>query len=138
MIKHVVLFCFLAVPVAADTVFAARTVRSQTVISPDDVTLKEGALPGTISALSQVIGHETRVVLYAGRPILIDDIAAPALIERNQIVTLIFNQSGLRISVEGRALERGAAGDIVRAMNLSSRSTINGTVTSDGHIEIGQ
>ena len=136
--KLALLLCLMAVPAAADTVFATRTVRSQSVITAQDVTLKDGALPGTLSKLSQAVGQEARVVLYAGRPILIDDIARPALIERNQIVTLIVNRSGLRISTEGRALERGAAGDTVKAMNLSSRSTVNGTVTSDGHIEIGQ
>ncbi|MEL7211311.1 MAG: flagellar basal body P-ring formation chaperone FlgA [Pseudomonadota bacterium] len=128
----------MATPVLAETVFAARTVRSQSVITAEDVVLKDGALPGTISDLSHAIGREARVVLYAGRPILADDLAAPALVERNQPVTLIFHRSGLKISTDGRALERGAAGDIVRAMNLSSRSTVNGTVTSDGHIEIGQ
>ncbi len=133
-----IFLCLMAAPVAADTVFATRTVRSQSVITADDIVLKEGALPGTLNALSQAIGREARVVLYAGRPILTDDLAAPALVERNQTVTLIFNRSGLKISTDGRALERGAAGDIVRAMNLSSRSTVNGTVTADGHIEIGQ
>ncbi|MEL6594736.1 MAG: flagellar basal body P-ring formation chaperone FlgA [Pseudomonadota bacterium] len=128
----------MAAPMAADTVFATRTVRSQSVITAEDVTLKEGVLPGTLSALSQAIGRESRVVLYAGRPILADDITAPALIERNQIVTLIVSQNGLKISTEGRALERGAVGDMVKAMNLSSRSTVNGTVTADGHIQIGQ
>ena len=136
--KLAILLCLMAAPMAADTVFATRTVRSQSVITAEDVTLKEGVLPGTLSALSQAIGRESRVVLYAGRPILADDITAPALIERNQIVTLIVSQNGLKISTEGRALERGAVGDMVKAMNLSSRSTVNGTVTSDGHIEIGQ
>ncbi|MEL6509687.1 MAG: flagellar basal body P-ring formation chaperone FlgA [Pseudomonadota bacterium] len=136
--KLAILLCLMAAPMAADTVFATRTVRSQSVITAEDVTLKEGVLPGTLSALSQAIGRESRVVLYAGRPILADDITAPALIERNQIVTLIVSQNGLKISTEGRALERGAVGDMVKAMNLSSRSTVNGTVTADGHIQIGQ
>ena len=136
--KLAILLCLMAAPMAADTVFATRTVRSQSVITAEDVTLKEGVLPGTLSALSQAIGRESRVVLYAGRPILADDITAPALIERNQIVTLIVSQNGVKISTEGRALERGAVGDMVKAMNLSSRSTVNGTVTADGHIQIGQ
>lgn len=138
MIRLAILLSLAASQVFAETVFATRTIRSQAIITEADVMLKEGVLPGTVSALSDAVGREARVVLYAGRPILADDIAAPALIERNQTVTLIFNGAGLRISTDGRALERGAEGDTVRALNLSSRSTVNGIVTKDGHIEIGQ
>ena len=136
--KLAIIFTLLAVPVAADTVFATRNLRSQSVITADDVMLKEGVLPGTVTHLSDAIGNEARVMIYAGRPILLRDISQPALVERNQPVTLVFNHSGLVISAEGRALDRGAAGDTVRAMNLSSRSTVNGTVSLTGQIMIGQ
>lgn len=138
MTRLLILLCLIAGPALSETVFTTRTVRSQDVITADDVVLKDGSLPGTVGDLARVIGYEARVVLYAGRPVLINDISPPALIERNQTVTLVFNRSGLRISTDGRALERGARGDFIKAMNLSSRSTVTGVVTSDGHIEIGQ
>lgn len=136
--KLVLLLLLLPFPVAADTVFAARNLRSQTVIKAEDVIMKEGELPGTAGELSQVVGREAKVMLYAGRPITLNDLSDPAVVERNQTVTLVFNRSGLMISTEGRALDRGAAGDLVRALNMSSRSTVHGTVTSDGQILIGQ
>ena len=63
-------------------------------------------------------------------------VGAPALVERNQIVELIFARNGLHIVTEGRALDRAGAGERVRVMNLSSRSTLFGTVTASGTVSV--
>ena len=57
---------------------------------------------------------------------------APAIITRNQVVVVQFKGNGLHITTDGRALERGAVGDRVRIMNLSSRATLFGQVQQDG------
>lgn len=119
-----------------DTVVAARTIRSQTLLSAQDLALAPGTVPGTISNPHDIIGMEARVALYAGRPIRPEDIGPPALVERNQIVTLAFETGGLSIHAEGRALARGGVGDVIRVMNLGSRSTVSGTVMPDGRITV--
>ena len=73
---------------------------------------------------------------YAGRPIPLSGLAPPALVERNQLVTLIFRRGGLDIRADGRALGRGAAGDEIRIMNLGSRSTIFGTVAGPALVTV--
>lgn len=62
--------------------------------------------------------------------------AHAAIIERNDLVTLIFRQGVLTIAAEGRALGRGAAGEAVRVMNLSSRTTVTGRIKQDGSVEV--
>lgn len=126
----------LAFPVFADTVISARTIRPNQIITEMDVTFSAGELTTGYARLSDVIGQEARVALYAGRPILLGDIGPPAVIVRNQIVGLRYNSNGINISTEGRALERGAVGDRVRVMNLGSRATIFGQVLDDGTIEV--
>ncbi|WP_335339580.1 flagellar basal body P-ring formation chaperone FlgA [Falsihalocynthiibacter arcticus] len=113
---------------------AARTIPSHTIISPADVAIKDGNTLGALTLLEEVIGQEARVAIYAGRPIRRNDIGAPALVERNQIVKLAYSNGVLNISVEARALGRGSAGDVLRFMNLDSRTTISGTVQDDGSI----
>ncbi len=44
----------------------------------------------------------------------------------------------LRIVTDGRALDRAAAGEMVRVMNLASKQTVTGVVAADGSIEVGQ
>ncbi|MBO6603372.1 MAG: flagellar basal body P-ring formation protein FlgA [Roseicyclus sp.] len=121
----------------SQTLVANGTIRSQTIIGPADVRLAEGNVPGAITDPVSAIGMEARVNLYPGRPIRPSDLRAPAVVDRNEIVTLQYNQNGLLIVTEGRALERGGVGDRLRVLNLASRNTITGTVLSPGLVGVG-
>lgn len=121
----------------ADTVVSARSVRALAVIGPDDLAMIAEDIPGAASRLVEVLGMEARVMLYAGRPIRLDQVGPPALIERNQIVTLIYMAGGLTIATEARSLDRAGLGDVVRVMNLASRKTVSGTVQPDGSVAVG-
>ena len=135
--RGVIILLFCATPAFADILVPTRTIRSHTIISPSDITLKSGDLAGTLAFADQAVGLETRVVLYAGRPIRPRDLGAPALIERNQIVVLVYQRGGLRISTDARSLARGGVGDVVRVMNLNSRTTVSGRVAADGSVVVG-
>ena len=128
--------CLTATSATADVLVPNRTLRPGEVISRPDLVLKPGEVSGAIEAPDAAVGQEARIALYPGRPIFPEDIGPPAIIERNQKVTLIYHAHGLRIVAEGRALGRGAQGDIVRVMNSSSRSTVSGRVTADGTVRV--
>ncbi|MBA84290.1 flagellar basal body P-ring formation chaperone FlgA [Thalassobius sp. S69A] len=132
--RTILALLILATPVQADVVLAARTLRPQTIVTAADLVVKGGTIPGVIEDPAALLGMETRVALYAGRPIRPGDVGPPAIIERNQIVLLTFNKGGLSIQAEGRALARAGAGDRVRVMNLESRSTIWGFAQPDGSV----
>lgn len=122
----------------AETVVPSQTLRANTIIAPHDLVVRGVDTPGAISDPADIIGLETRVTLYAGRPIPPSSIGPPALVTRNQLVVLRYAAGGLNILVDGRSLGRGGEGDRVRVMNLSSRSTLFGTVQPDGTIEVSQ
>jgi flagella basal body P-ring formation protein FlgA len=132
-----VILILMAGPTLADSVVATRTLRAQTVIGPGDVAVVDTQLAGALSDPEDAFGLETRVAIYAGRPVRPGDLGAPTLVQRNQVVTLIYQAGGLAISTEGRALEAGAAGETVRVMNLASRSTVAGRIGQDGTIHVG-
>lgn len=134
--RTALILCCLAGPAMADIVVPTRTIRAGNVIAPADLVVKPGHRDGVARRTEDVIGQEARVALYAGRPIRLDDLGPPALIDRNQPVTLVFLRGGLAISTEGRALARGAEGDLIRVMNLSSRATVTGRVTADGTVAV--
>lgn len=138
MIKLVVFF-IAALPAAtafAEIAVPVRTIRANDVIAAKDLVVKPADVPGTFEHPRDVIGQEARVALYAGRPIRLDDIGPPAIVNRNQIVALFFSQGGLMISTEGRALARGGIGDRIRVMNLTSRTTLFGLIRPDGSVQI--
>jgi flagella basal body P-ring formation protein FlgA len=120
----------------ADSVIPTRTLRANTVITHQDVALSRGGADQGYLRLADVVGQETRVALYPGRPILAGDIGPPSIVLRNQIVQVSFDGKGLQIVTEGRALDRGAVGERIRVMNISSRATVFGTVQEDGTIQV--
>ncbi|NDW46046.1 flagellar basal body P-ring formation chaperone FlgA [Ruegeria sp. PrR005] len=120
----------------AEILVPSRTIRAKAIIGPEDLVLKSVDMAGVYADPSEVVGQEARVALYPGRPIRYDDIGPPAIVDRNDLVTLYFDRGSLVISTEGRALGRGAAGDVIRVMNLSSRTTVSGQIRPDGSIEV--
>lgn len=132
------LFLVAACPAFSQTVMADRTIRANTLILDADVSLRAERISGGFVRKSDVVGQESRVVLYPDRLIRAQDIGPPALITRNQIVRITFQTNGLQITTEGRALERGAEGDRIRAMNLTSRAVLFADVMADGSLKVRQ
>lgn len=137
MIRLVLLICCIAAPAAAETIVAARTIRAQSIIGPDDLALSAASLPGGTDDAALLVGMEARVALYAGRPIRPEDVGTPAVVDRNGIVSLIFNANGLLIVTEGRALGHASEGDVIRVMNLGSRNTVTARIGPDGSAYVG-
>jgi len=133
--------CFILVALwstsaASDTLVAARTLRAQTLIAPEDLVLGDEDVAGALADPAEAVGLETRVAIYSGRPIRPEDLGPPAIVERNQIVPLTFRRGGLTIQTEGRALERAGVGDTIRVMNLASKSTLMATIARDGSARV--
>ncbi|KAA0909645.1 flagellar basal body P-ring formation protein FlgA [Aquicoccus porphyridii] len=128
------LSALLATPVPADIVVPAHTIRPQSVIAPGDLTLR--ALPDVegFDSVDDVIGLEARVALYPGRAIRPRDVGPPAMVERNQLVLLVFSRGGLEIRAEGRALDRAGRGEMIKVMNTASRNIVMGVVRPDGTV----
>jgi flagella basal body P-ring formation protein FlgA len=120
----------------ADTLAAARNLPAHSVLAAGDLVRDDAPVPGALHDPGHAIGKETRVAIYAGRPIFGADLTSPAVVERNQIVPLTYFHAGLAISTDGRALDRGSVGDRIRVMNLASRSTVIGRVGADGSISV--
>ncbi|MCM2561900.1 flagellar basal body P-ring formation chaperone FlgA [Lutimaribacter sp. EGI FJ00015] len=123
----------LAFPAHADMLVAARTLRAQTIVSASDLILHTGPDVG-LADPALIVGQEARVTIYAGRPVRPGDVGPPAIIERNQIVPLVFESSVLHIQTEARALDRAGVGETIRVLNLSSRSPVMGQVQADGTV----
>ena len=117
-------------------VVTTRALRARSVIGPGDVTLAPRAVPGALDSLDDVVGMEASGWLQAGAALMPEQIAPAAVIERNQLVTLVFRKGMLEITTEGRALERAAPGESVRTMNLESKAIVTGRALPGGLVEV--
>ncbi len=136
------IFVLFVAALAAGAVFAqsvtpVHAIRSQAVLAADDLALSEEDVAGGVTSIEEAVGRESKVALYPGRPILLSQLRAPALVERNALVKMSYASGPLKIVTEGRVLDRAAVGETVRVMNLASKQTVMGTVTSDGSVEVG-
>jgi flagellar basal body P-ring formation protein FlgA len=123
----------------AQAVVAIRAIRGTSMIGPEDVEVaNESDAPGAFHDVDEVIGREAKVTLYPGRPILKGQIGAPAIVERNAMVKMIYADGSLNIVTDGRVLDRGGIGDLIRVMNLSSRQVVTGSVEPDGTIKVAR
>lgn len=136
MIRLAALLALLAGSAAADSVTVSRAVRAGTTLAADDLAFASLEAEDGFSDPRDLIGLEARVNLYAGRPVLQRDVGLPTVIDRNAVIPLHYQRGGLTITIEGRALGRAGAGEPVRVMNLSSRTTVTGIATAAGAVVV--
>jgi flagellar basal body P-ring formation protein FlgA len=129
------MFAVLATGSRADVLVASHTLRPQTLIAAEDLQYNDSDAPGALAA-EDVIGLETKVSIYSGRPIRLQDIGPAAIVERNQSVPLIYHKGTLMILTEGRALERAGVGDVIKVMNIASKATVTARVDQDGSLQV--
>ena len=132
----ILLAVLLPASAVAETLVAARTIRARTPITMGDLAITQERHSGALARAEDAVGQEARMTIYQGRPIRREDLEPAAVVERNDLVLLIYSDGVLQIRAEGRALGRGAVGDRLRIMNLASRVTITGTVLSRGEVSV--
>lgn len=82
------------------------------------------------------VGKQMRRALRAGQPLRVADLGNPDLVQRDQSVTLVYDNDGLYLTVRAKALESGAIGDQVSVLNPQSKRTVQGTVTGPSQVSV--
>jgi flagellar basal body P-ring formation protein FlgA len=121
-------------------VVATRRIGLGEVVGPADARLvrlrAERVRPGTAQRLDQVVGQQLRRPMTAEMAFASADLSAPAMVEKNALVTMVLEAPGLSLSVQGRALEAAPRGAVVPVMNLASRSVVEGEVIGPGRVRV--
>lgn len=73
-----------------------------------------------ITRTGEIMGLETTRKLRAGRPIPASSVRPPRDIKRGELVEVVFDQGGLRLTLLAEAAEDGIAGQMVRLRNVDS------------------
>jgi flagella basal body P-ring formation protein FlgA len=128
--------------VAIETVEAAvltRNVERNEILKASDVMIErrpKAEIGNDPAGRGQVVGMQMRRQLRAGHALRTSDLAKPDLVQRDDNVTLIYQSAGLYLTIRGKALDNGAEGDVVSALNLQSKRTISGVVIGRGQVAI--
>ncbi|MCP2678428.1 flagellar basal body P-ring formation chaperone FlgA [Maricaulaceae bacterium NA33B04] len=123
-----------------DVPVLGRAVAIGTVITAGDIDWVQ--LPANRVNAQVLLDPEGLIGMAARRPLRADtplrgfDVEAPSIIERGEIVNLIFQSGPLTLSARARAMEDGAAGELIRFVNLQSNRTVEAVADAPGRARV--
>jgi flagella basal body P-ring formation protein FlgA len=125
---------FLPPAAHAESLVATQVIAAKAILAAEDVAVVAAEIPGAVSDPVDAVGQQALRAIQPGRPILARDIAPPIIVARNARVVMRYQVGGLEITSEGRALDKGAVGQSVRVMSLSSKSIVSARIAADGSV----
>ena len=106
-------------------VVARRPLSRGQLISASDVELQpkpqQGVVRDPVLVVADVVGKEVARAVSTGRPLEANYIQAPRLVLQNDIVTVYSIAGGVSVRTVGKALEEGAAGDVISVVDVKTR-----------------
>ncbi|MDB5657201.1 MAG: flagella basal body P-ring formation protein FlgA [Tardiphaga sp.] len=127
---------------AVETVEAAvlaRSVDSKEVLKSSDVITErrpKSEVGADVASRDRAVGMQVRRQMRVGQALRVADLAKPDLVTRDQAVTLVYESSGLYLTIRGKAIENGTEGDVVNVLNLQSKRTVAGVVVGRGQVAV--
>ncbi len=119
-----------------DVPVLARQVSSNEVISSDDIEWKrmrsDQISVETALELNDLIGKSPKRGLRPGYPVRLSEVAAPIVVTKKSLVTIIFQHPFMTLTAKGRALQKGAVGDVIRITNVQSNVIVDAEIIGSG------
>ena len=118
-----------------DVVVAAANLNAGEILSEQSLRLDRvdaGKLPaGYLTELSKAVGLQIRYAVAPGGILYEKALSRPILVKQGEIIRLTARIGELEISAAGIALSQGAAGDLVRVQNSTTKKILTGRVQED-------
>jgi flagella basal body P-ring formation protein FlgA len=117
-----------------------RPISKGEILRADDLEtarLKMDQAPADIAAARDaLVGKAAVRGLRAGHPVFTRDVERPLLVAKDSLVTLVLQESHMRLTARGKALDSGSRGDVVRIVNEQSKQVVEGTVVAAGQVAV--
>jgi flagella basal body P-ring formation protein FlgA len=122
-----------------DVLTWARSIGAGEIIQPQDLIWAKAAMaPADAPAdPDAVVGLSARRALRAGATVAGRDVAAPEVVKANEIVTLTYDNDGISLSLQAKALTGGGVGETINVQNVTSKKTVQAVVTGPGSAAVG-
>jgi flagellar basal body P-ring formation protein FlgA len=92
--------------------------------------------PSVLTQADQLVGYQLRRDTEGGQIFHDHDVTALKLVARGKLVTLKIETDFMTLTAQGKALQDGGPGDVVRVLNLQSDRVIEGVAESDGVVRV--
>ncbi len=134
------IICRVLVETEGIVVVAVRDIPRGKVISEKDVSVRQTALSRNTGSpvwdSYSVIGMCAKKFIPSGASIRLEDLEAPIVVKRNQVVPVEYSQGNISISAKVKVLTDGRIGERVRCIYLNSDQMFEATVQPDGTVKV--
>ena len=109
-------------------------------ITENDIHLKKMDLskmkPNAITTLDGVLGKRTKRAIKTDEVLRTDQIELPPLVRRGDVVSIIAESNGLRITALGEVRKKGCRGERIKVLNLDSKKCIYANVLDSNTVRV--
>lgn len=130
------------VAILSEAVVARRALARLEIITEQDVELRSVNLvdlpPGVISDSAEVIGQRAKKTILADTPLRGDMVELVPLVKRGDVVQMVTQKAGLRVTALGEVRQSGAMGERIQVMNVDSRKILFAKVVDSRTVVIGR
>jgi flagella basal body P-ring formation protein FlgA len=123
-----------------EVVVPKRPIARGETLGKDDVVVERRPRDGQgneiIADVRAAIDKVARRALIAGVPLRTSDVQREEIVAKGDLVTIVYEASGLLITLRGRANEAGAMGDVVSVTNPQSKRVLQAKVSGPGRVSV--
>ncbi|OYW30532.1 MAG: flagella basal body P-ring formation protein FlgA [Caulobacter sp. 12-67-6] len=117
----------------------ARSLSAGEIVQPQDlIWVKMAASPSDAPQdADALIGMSAKRPLREGAAASLRDVSAAQVIKNGDIITVIYENEGISLALQGKAMTAAAAGDVVSVQNTLSKKIIQAVATGPGSAMVG-
>jgi len=117
----------------------ARSLSAGEIVQPEDLvwTKMAGAPADAPRDSDAVIGLAAKRPLREGAAVSLRDVAAAQVIKTGDLVTVTYDDGGISLSLQGKAMAAAATGDVFAVQNTLSKKIIQAVATGPGAAAVG-
>lgn len=117
----------------------ARNIGAGEIVQASDLVWSKEAVAASDAPrdADAVIGMQARKPLREGAAVGQRDLAAAMVVKRDDIVRIAYEADGVSLSLQARATQAAAVGDVFTALNPTSKKVIQAVCTGPGEAVVG-
>jgi flagella basal body P-ring formation protein FlgA len=122
-----------------DVLTWARSLAAGEVVQAADLIWGKAALApaGAAKDPDVFVGMAARHAIREGAPATTNDVSAVQVVKRDDVLTVTFDQDGVSLTVQAKAMGPGAVGDTIGVQNTASKKVVQAVVTGPGQAAVG-